>query len=352
MSVYHLCLVSNDEISIDEANNAYYLLTDCRSARMAGAHPAPQPIYINVPANFVYPQTKDPSVNFVPAATGSHQLASPYPQVIPVENVVKPADMSGFVTVPASAKDSSRLTAGVYIGPVHTDKFSYLQPCTYTPFVGFNAMILRTCKTIYAEALPILYGKNRLVLHSQFGYKHFFNRFAGPILTCLINLRLEVIHFNRMLDEGGSNSLWSTIIRECKLLRSLRLTFSDSYYCLFDAYVKAVIRVAANIADVKKGTGEPRMMMRVILEDLTPSMGFFAPGNLDSEVQDTMAKKTHQKMQLPRGPTVELVGKMSKDELLLVRRYKRKGWCFKKKSLQKDSELAPGFWVEMEWVKS
>ena len=352
MCVYRLCLVCDNEISIDEANNAYYHLTGCRSAPVAVVNSARQPIHIKVPANFIYPLTTDPPVNFVPAATGPHQPAIPSPQIIPVENVVKPADMSGFITVPASAKDNSQLTAGVYIGPAYSNCFSYLRPCTYTPFVSFNAMILPTCKTIHAEAMPILYSKNRFVLHSQSGYEHFFNRFAGPVLTHLLHLRLEVFYFNHVLDVGGSKSRWSTILRECKHLRSLRVSFADSYLCAPFEYAKAVIRVAANIADVKKGTGVPRMTMQAIVEDVTtsPHAALFGTGN--REIRHAMARNTHPKVQVPRGPTVELVGRMSKKQWGLLRGYTRKGWRFRSKSPQKQSELAPGPWAEMEWARS
>jgi hypothetical protein len=65
------------------------------------------------------------------------------------------------------------------------------------------------------------------------------------------------------------NSLWDTILRQCKQFRKVPLSFPDNHYTYWDTidYIRAIIRVAANIAEVKKGTGEPIMTVKTILED-------------------------------------------------------------------------------------
>lgn len=247
------------------------------------------------------------------------------------------------------------MLARVNAGPVHAAEFSYLKPCKHTSLVGFNARILQTCKTVHAEALPILYGKNRFVLHSIIGQRRIFKGFAGRSLTHLVDLCIEILDLsdlNSILNAGGSNSLWSMILRQCKQLRMLRLSFPDRHWFQRVDYVLAIIRVAANMADVKKGTGEPKMVMRAIVEDYsgTPILLPYL-AHRTAYVQHTMAKR-HPKMQVPRGPTVELTGKVSEAQLLLVQGYTRKRWCFRRKSPENDQKVQHGTWVELEWIRS
>ena len=356
MYVYRLCLVSHDEISFDEGFNTYHVVnyTNGQPARPHGPRGPPllarPPIQINVSANFVHPRDTNELVEFVTLTNGYCSTSTiPNPQVIPVVNVVQPADLSAFPKMLASAKTSLQGERGVYIGPVHAALCSYLTPCTYNPFVGFNARILQTCKTIHAEALPILYSKNRFVLHSQ----HWRHQFSKRSAVHLIHLRLGVDYPHIVIDKSGSNNLWSTVLRQCKQLRTLTLSFGGRHSYQSVDYTGAVIRAAANIANVKKGTGQPKMVMRAILKDVQPSAyQFSVSSDLISQTRSIIAKKTHPKLQVPRGTTLEIMGSVEKEQLLLVQEYTRKGWRFRRKLPENDSELEPGTWVELEWVKS
>jgi hypothetical protein len=358
MCVYHHCLVSNTEISLDEGKNIYYILNYANNLPSANippwaflhigqpVPPAPPVINVNVPNTFLYPPSTNTSINFVPAGHSVHSGLSSIPQIIPPTSVCQPADLSKLPAMPVSSKDPFSGGAGIFIGPCHTENFSYIPPCQYAPPAPFNARILQTCKTIYTEALPVLYSKNEFVLHSTSGHEHFFKRFIGSPLTHLAELRLEVMDLGTVLDAGGSGSLWSTVLRRCNNLRKLALSFHDDNFFFDHELVKLVIRAAASAADVKKGTGEPVLTVKMKLVD---SSALWGGANWMSHV---FSRKTHPKMQLPRGPTIELMGKLSIQSVGDLQAYTRKGWQFRRTAPENAWDVEAGSWIELEWVKS
>jgi hypothetical protein len=57
-------------------------------------------------------------------------------------------------------------------------------------------------------------------------------------------------------------------------------------------------------------------------------------------------------MQLPRGPTIELMGKLSIQSVGDLQAYTRKGWQFRRTAPENAWDVEAGSWIELEWVKS
>jgi hypothetical protein len=163
--VYHLCFVRNTEISLDQSENFYFLInysdghpsSNKFTFGLRGTEPyyAPAfpPITVNVPASFSYPLTTNSSIDFAPPALEGFTNESVVVQVIPLVGVVQPAHLRSLLKAVLSAKTPPDHWKGIYIGPVHSYSLSYLP---HIPFVSFGARLLQTCKTIYAEAIPVL----------------------------------------------------------------------------------------------------------------------------------------------------------------------------------------------------
>jgi hypothetical protein len=361
MCVYHLCLVSESEIPLDDGENSYYVINYAndepsdeymtRAAAPGQGVPLPPPITVNVRPSFSYPSTTNSRVKFVPPAPVGFTNKPVVSQILPLASVVQPADMSGLPMRAASSKTPFRFGTGIYIGPVRLASCSYLPPCQYAPSAAFNARLLRTCKTVHAEALPVLYGKNRFALHFPLLARPALGTLNGRPLAHMTQLRLEVIHLGGILDVGGSNSLWSSILRQCTQLRKITLTFPDEGYWLMYDYTRAIIRVAANIANVRKGTGDPTMRVKAFLGNPTGLNTLLGAQRTAAELQSAMAVKKHNNMQVPRGIVIELMGKMTVPEYSLLQAYTRKGWCFRRMPPEDGRHVVDGAWVELEWVK-
>jgi hypothetical protein len=364
MYVYHLCLVSNTEIPLDEGQNSYYVIHYTNdhpsvddslptTVELQGGSPPPAPttITVNVPTNFSYPSTTNSMVNFVPPAPKRRAKRPVVPQILPLASVVQPADMTCLPTRPESAKTPFSDGTGVYIGPVCSNRCSYLPPCQYAPFAPFNARLLQTCKTVYAEALPVLYSKNQFLLHFPLLAKPALGKLNGQPLAHLTDLRLEVFELDDILNVGENKSLWSSILRQCTQLQKITFRFTDKFFLVMSDYTSAIIRIAANIANVRKRTGEPTMTVNTLLGVYSPlSYVRFSPEQMVSKLQSAIAEK-HSKMQVPRGITVELTGRMSVLEYSVLQGYTEKGWCFRRKSPENAEDVVDGAWVELEWVK-
>jgi hypothetical protein len=358
MCVYYLCLVSENEISIDEGHNAYHIVNYSNGNPSFDIIPAPVPvtqvrptIQIKVPANFVYPRIMNKSVSFVPTATGPPPKAILSPQVIPLTNVVQPADLSRIPKTMVSAKTGFRSSAGIYIGPVHLSHFSYLPPCKHTPSLYFNANILLTCKTIYVEALPLLYSKNRFVIRYPSRGEYSLSLLTGNSLAHITELRLEVHRFYNIFDVGGSKSVWNTILRGGIRLRKLTLSFPDDEYSYVTRYALVIIRIAATIADVWKVNWGPVVIVRTIVEDPPgPNMILLNAGTT-AQIRSSLRVKRHPRLPVPRGiTTIELTGRMSLSDLRQIQTYSRNGWCFRRTSPEKETDIETGSWVELEWI--
>lgn len=346
MCVYKYCLVSDTEISLDIGSNAYYVVN--RSAEYPTIHDIfPDDLHpyltVKVPPNFSYPSTTNPRVIFVPPAPSGFTDKSIGAQIIPLASVVELENLNYLQMLPESAKSPFDWCGGIYIGPIHPMGFSYLPPCSYTPFVSFNAKLLQTCKRVYAEALPVLYSKNQFVLHRNLGRHYLLSHLTGRPLEHITNLRLEVIFVEPMLDEGGSNSIWSTMLRRCTQLRKATLSFPDINLHSEINYFRAIDRIAASIADISKGTGEPEMIVKAILD---------GGGRMTPEAKYTLDMKKHPKMRVPRGVTIELMGGIRVSDFPALQKYSRKGWRFERRSPENECDIKAGSWVELAWIKN
>lgn len=334
MYVYKYCLVSDTEISLDIGRNMYHVVHDCTYN-----HP---PLIVKVPANFSYPSSTHPCVIFVPPAPSGFADQSTGSQIIPLASVVEPRNVFLWPWVSESAKNPFQLARGIYIGPINRPHFSYLPPCSYTLF----ARLLQTCKTVYAEALPVLYSKNRFALHHDLGRDYLLSRFTGRPLEHMTNLRLEVISLKQLLYEGGSNSVWSIMLRRCTQIRKVTLSFPDYRRSARVDYIRAIARIAASIADIRKGTGEPAMIVKAVLGT---GVNLVDEDDFDEFI---LGMKKYPKMRVPRGTTLELMGGISVWDLRNIQKYSRKGWRFERRSPENDCDIKAFSWVELAWVKS
>lgn len=147
--------------------------------------------------------------------------------------------------------------------------------------------------------------------------------------------------------------MWSTVLRKCTHIQNVTLVFPDESVWMFVDYARAIIRMAANIADVKKRTGEPVMAVKAFMGD--PTLRHVIGGQAGStaiQIRQMMRTKKHPKMQVPRGIVIELMGKMSVAGYTLLQSYTRKEWSFRRKTPLNACNVVDGAWVELEWVKS
>src|SRR5262249_40689852 len=102
-----------------------------------------------------------------------------------------------------------------------------------------------------------------------------------------------------------------------------------SEYPAFRELFKTVVRIAANIADVRKNTGEPMLRLRAKVGG-SPRFFTSATTSADSFIRDILTKKHHKKMPIPRKTVIEVVCEMTPEALRTLEAYERKGWRFER----------------------
>ncbi len=188
--------------------------------------------------------------------------------------------------------------------------FNYLPAATYFPSKTFNAKILWACKTVYAEALLTLYGRNTFVVRAQPTHLDLLtNRFlpraqtthldlftglAGRPLAYLEYLRVNLFQMNAIF-EGGSTSMRYKLIHGAGALETITLACDTNREWQEEGVVSAsLVRIAANIANVKKGTAEPRLVTKFQMNPVRPF--YFSSGSCRSRsASEPIEKKPVEK---------------------------------------------------------
>ena len=378
--VYREILVTKSNISLADGENNYRVLNWPNGAPSLSANPADfsglafhsvqsmpqdaQTVSVHRPINCSLPTTPNPLMRYIePGESGLDDqeiLPAKATTIIPFSNVVQPADLSRLPLVQASTKGGmpllypweppTSMDKARFIGPINTAGFTYLPPSVYFPSNTFNAKIMQTCKTVYTEALPILYGKNTFSIYCL-PYQPLLSGLNGRSLAQIISLRLNICNLPHIF-EGGSTGLWSRILHGASNLHKVTLACRDEKSYEHGDTSMILIRIAVNIANVKKGTGQPILVAKVKMKPPSTfhkNTTFYWNGQTISNV---MSRKSHDKMQLPRGMKMEVMGSMSFPDLQEFMRWNKKGWYFNMTSPASMEEVEADSWVELEWVKS
>ena len=365
--VYELLLVADDhEISIDSGLNDYYILNHASGQPTASLVPDPQMIHLAKPSKivaerppkFTAPATPNPFLHLVESSKSHTSLGeASCARVIPLSNVIEKGSLDSLpVRVFRSHENPS--SSGWFIGPFRSTNTPYLPPSFYQPSPLFNAKILQTCKTVFAEAFPILCANNTFVLHEPGSSGGFLKRINGRSLAQITQLRVEARFDSALFDSAYPRiPLWDTLMRRCPNLRKLSLC-TDSRFGrqVFRNLLRTVIRLAANIADIRKNTGEPKLRLRAKVGSSVLGLpGYFVSG--DYYIRDMLAKKYHKKIPIPRKTVIEVVCETTPEVLRSLEGYERKGWRFERVTPSEagaeeaDTPLI-GSWVELKWTKT
>lgn len=83
-----------------------------------------------------------------------------------------------------------------------------------------------------------------------------------------------------------------------------------------------IIRIATTIADAWKANWEPVMIVRTIVEDLNMILLNIGP---TVQIISNFRAKRYRRLPVPRGITIELIGRMSLSDLRQIQTYSMKG---------------------------
>lgn len=193
----------------------------------------PLALTIATPPNFVYPAKPVISGRYSGCPTIS---ANPdhLTNVIPLADANQTAGLPTLLRVHYLPANVGRLVPvdRSYVVPVESANFSYLPPNTCATTPCFNARLLQVCKTVYPEAVTILYTQNKFVLHDLKDVSKLTACVLGRSFGLLRHLRIEVVGSTRFFYGrrriGGDNSAWGDLVQQLKCTRAIKLTFLDN----------------------------------------------------------------------------------------------------------------------------
>ena len=148
----------------------------------------------------------------------------------------------------------------------------------------------------------------------------------------------------------GENNLWNHLIRQWSGLETITLTFSDAFAQSLKDYMIAIFRFAYNIAIAAEGTAAPPLVVKAYTPNLTPptTSSMFIP---HASTVEAVRQKYHQRIQLPRATTIELIGPTCHANVGTLQRYTKNGYRFRASPTVNGLVPEPGDWFRLEWVK-
>jgi hypothetical protein len=148
-----------------------------------------------------------------------------------------------------------------------------------------DTTIVRTCRAIYEETIPILYGQNKFVLTVDYmvqqgckmckvasGCKLFRPMAVSPALAHIETLHLQWTDMARLFDERWDRttrgydiqSVWSVVTEQCKALQTLTLTPDGRQARVI--FRDIVREISHSIADVPETAAKPNLIVRTMVE--------------------------------------------------------------------------------------
>lgn len=367
--IYEFIFVSDQAISLDKGSNLYYkislfdrdgaFISRYPSGRMVtfavDDGPPPQdPLALTIapPANFLEPPETVVPVRYRerPTAPVDHRLVT---NIIPLANVTQPPGLRPFLRVRHLPADVGPLVPGneTYIGPVETSHFSYLPPNTYAPTLFFNARLLRVCKAIHSEALPILYTQNKFVMHAMKDVDALTVCVTGRPLRLLRHLRINVLD-SMQLSFGrrrlwDDDLVWDDLFRRLNYAQTIELAFQDrdipyARHLTRSGFMNAIFHFAHGVVNVAEWcVPRPSLFVRV---KTTP----FGKARINNMLEANVV--SGRVNSLPSGCLIELVGILDIDEFNIIRRHTKNYWHFKEITPE-SADTQVDSWAKLEWVK-
>ena len=206
--------------------------------------------------------------------------------------------------------------------------FSCALPALSPPIPGtvrrlpINAGLLRTCKTVYAEALPILYRENMFGITSKQTNVNSLPQLSGPGLKFVRQLGFFMNHGLNPIFHNGSPTLWDTVMRDCRGLYGVFLSFA-SFKHSWLGLPEAIINLAYSIAILSQDAARPNFRVLAKLRSTDKR-------ERTAEARKVMKKSKHRKYQLPKAQELVLACEMSYLVFTVLSKFTKNGWRFKK----------------------
>ena len=284
-----------------------------------------------------------------------------------------------FLSLPYDVRHSIYETIFLVDGEIILDKKGIISPSVADNDTNMpvGVRFLRTCKTIYEEALLILYSRNKflfvgnasniydldnlirgtplnlipyirfdtgtlqypLQIQQPSGLPHisrsrwaavtrlYEDAMQGNALHGFRTLRIHIWHsvfdigYEVPVGEGdGIESLWSLVTHLCKNLQTIRMDF-DSDECRF--FLPTIIHLGYLISEGFVGNSPPRLEVKATISEENLSEG------TRREVDNSFNRGTHGGFKSPLNAVIEISGSMSMETLQdLERNCQRRGMRF------------------------
>ena len=231
------------------------------------------------------------------------------------------------------------------------------------PPINININFLRVCKTVYVEALPIIYTRNKFIMPRI--WENYLARLSGEGLTMLSNLELVVEYGLRQifLWKDATNT-WKKILHQCHGLKEVTLNFDKMKDVTTRDFWAACMVIAYKIAVAAQKTATPRFTVTAKLVDIgMPTYQVFCLEELlaDNENERMREKYSNENpLELPRSGTLRFTGLLATHELPYIEQFRQNGWRFKiilteisaaSESAAGGSDVPPCGHVQLIWMK-
>ena len=200
--------------------------------------------------------------------------------------------------------------------------------------------IVLTCKTVYAEALPLFFRENRFAINCSHGRQTALTTIAGRSLAHLTDLYIGILDLS-MIEIEGSASLWNALLRSGINLQRVTLGFGTFYST---ELIRAAIRTAHNIATSRRPVSG-RLSLHYRINSTCHKIW-----ELD-HAKRYKAQKTQQALQLHSSCDIKIEGAMTLDSHRVLESYIKNDWSFMMISPDAGTDLQLDDIVVMEWVK-
>ena len=213
------------------------------------------------------------------------------------------------------------------------------------PPIKININFLRVCKTVYVEALPVLYTRNKFTMPRI--WETYLARLSGEGLKMLSSLELVVEYgLRQMFLWKDAANTWKKILHQCHGLQELTLNFDKMEDVTTRDFWVACMVIAYKIAVAPQERATPRFTVTAKLVDVgMPNYYFFCSKERLADNRNERLRKDYSNenpLELPRSGTLRFTGLLATHELPHIERFRQNGWRFKMTVTEISADSDPG----------
>ena len=195
-----------------------------------------------------------------------------------------------------------------------------------------NSSLLRVCKRVHAEALPVLYSQNKFAFEANMGTARLLRCLDRSALSKIRELHLAVTdHMLGTLEQlDGNFSVWDTITLSCPNLDNAVISFEPFRGVHEGCFMQTVYRFAHTVAVTPEVITMPKF---VALCQLVPR----ANAPICRLEQNTTIELMYHKMERLRFPQLSKGGKLQVEGSIFsssfddMSRYRKNAWGFRRR---------------------